>query len=61
MYQLLIVDGYESYNNHEFHKYCEEQKIIVLCMPLHLLHLLQLLNIGCFVPLKRAYYKEIKG
>ena len=30
-------------------------------MPLHSLHLLQLLNVGCFAPLKRAYYKEIEG
>ena len=59
VYRLLIVDGHESHNNYEFHKYCKEQKIIVLCMPLHLLHLLQLLNIGCFAPLKRAYYKVI--
>ena len=61
MYRLLIVDGHESHNNHEFHKYCEEQKIIVLCMPSHSSHLLQPLNVGCFAPLKRAYYKEIKG
>ena len=58
---LLIVDGHESYNNYEFHKYCEEQKIIALCMPLHLSHLLQPLNVGCFAPLKRAYSDEISG
>jgi hypothetical protein len=55
------VDGHESYNNYEFHKYCEEQKIIALCMPLHLSHLLQPLNVGCFAPLKRAYSNKISS
>jgi hypothetical protein len=58
---LLIVDGYESYNLHEFYKYCEEEKIIVLCMPPHLSHLLQPLDVGCFLPLKRAYGDEISS
>jgi hypothetical protein len=30
-------------------------------MPLHLLHILQLLNVGCFAPLKQAYKKELRG
>jgi hypothetical protein len=30
-------------------------------MPPHLLHILQLLNIGCFAPLKQAYKKELRG
>jgi hypothetical protein len=29
-------------------------------MPPHLSHILQLLNIGCFAPLKQAYSKEIR-
>jgi hypothetical protein len=29
-------------------------------MPAHLSHILQLLNVGCFAPLKRAYSKEIR-
>jgi hypothetical protein len=28
-------------------------------MPPHLLHLLQLLNVACFLPLKRMYSDEI--
>jgi hypothetical protein len=58
-YRLLIVDGHESHNSHQFHKYCEEQKIITLCMPPHSSHLLQPLDVGCFAPLKRAYSAEI--
>ena len=30
-------------------------------MPLHLLYLLQLLNVGCFAPLKRAYSNKISS
>ena len=29
-------------------------------MPAHLSYILQLLNIGCFAPLKQAYSKEIR-
>lgn len=61
VYRLLIIDGHESHNSHEFHKYCEEQKIIVLCMPPHSSHLLQPLDVGCFSPLKRAYSDEINS
>jgi hypothetical protein len=30
-------------------------------MPLHASYILQLLNVGCFAPLKQAYKKEIRG
>jgi hypothetical protein len=30
-------------------------------MPLHLLHILQLLNVGYFASLKQAYKKEVRG
>jgi hypothetical protein len=55
------VDSYESYNLHEFYKYYKEEKIIVLCMPSYLSHLLQLLNVGCFSPLKQVYSDEISS
>ena len=60
-HRLLIVDGHESHNSHEFHKYCLEEKIIVLQMPAHSSHLLQPLDVGCFSPLKRAYSNKISG
>ncbi|KAF1924807.1 uncharacterized protein M421DRAFT_34826, partial [Didymella exigua CBS 183.55] len=64
-YYLLIINSYKSYNSIEFKEYYVEHKIITLYMPLYLLHLLQLLNVACFSPLKRvyliktAYYKAI--
>jgi hypothetical protein len=55
------MDGYKSHNLYKFYKYCKEEKIIVLCMPPYLSHLLQPLNVGCFLPLKRAYSNEINS
>jgi hypothetical protein len=55
------VDGYESHSSHEFYKYYEEEKIIILCMPAHSSHLLQPLNVGYFSPLKRAYGNKISS
>ena len=60
-YRLLIMDGHGSHNTKEFHDYCEEQKIVVLCMPPHSSHLLQPLDVGSFAPLKRAYYTEMES
>jgi hypothetical protein len=38
-----------------------EKKIITLCMPLHSSHLLQPLNVACFLPLKRLYGDKISA
>jgi hypothetical protein len=56
---LLIIDGHRSHNTAEFTQYCKDHKIVILCMPLHSLHLLQPLNVGCFAPLKKAYRDEV--
>jgi hypothetical protein len=55
LHQLLILDSHESHNSLKFQQYCKENNIITLCMPLHLSHLLQSLDVGCFLPLKKAY------
>jgi hypothetical protein len=59
--RLLILDGYKSHNSKEFKDYCRDNKIVTLCMPLHSLHLLQLLNMGCFAPLKKAYRRQVEA
>ena len=59
-YRLLILDGHESHQSIEFERYCEEKKIIRLCMPPHSSHLLQPLDVGCFSVLKSAYGREIE-
>ncbi|KAJ3545561.1 hypothetical protein NM208_g2452 [Fusarium decemcellulare] len=59
-YRLLILDGHESHHSADFERYCEENKIITLCMPAQASHLLQPLDVGCFSVLKKAYGREIE-
>jgi hypothetical protein len=54
-YQLLILDGHESYLNQDFKDYCLGNKILTLCMPTHSSHILQLLDVVLCLPLKRKY------
>ncbi|KAK7570464.1 hypothetical protein V3481_019323 [Fusarium oxysporum f. sp. vasinfectum] len=60
LYRLLILDGHESHHSVDFERYCQDHKIITLCMPAHASHLLQPLDIGCFSVLKNAYGQEIE-
>jgi hypothetical protein len=59
-YRLLILDGHESHHSANFERYCENNKIITLCMPAHASHLLQPLDVGCFAVLKQAYGRQIE-
>ncbi|KAK7592186.1 hypothetical protein V3481_006810 [Fusarium oxysporum f. sp. vasinfectum] len=59
-YRLLILDGHESHHSADFERYCQDNKIITLCMPAHASHLLQPLDVGCFAVLKKAYGREIE-
>jgi DDE superfamily endonuclease len=60
VYRLLILDGHGSHETVEFQLFCENNKIITLCMPPHSSHLLQPLDVGCFAPLKKAYGQQIE-
>jgi hypothetical protein len=60
VYRLLILDGHGSHSTPEFDAFCEENKIITLCMPPHSSHLLQPLDVACFSPLKQAYSKLVQ-
>jgi hypothetical protein len=57
---LLILDGHESHQLQDFKDYCLENKILTLCMPAHLSHILQLLDIICFAPLKLKYSQRVR-
>jgi hypothetical protein len=59
--RLLILNGHESHHSLEFQELCKEHNIYTLCMPPHSSHLLQLLDVGCFSPLKRAYSREVES
>ena len=58
-YQLLIVDRHCSYVNLLFLDYAERHRIIVLILPPHSTHRSQLLDVGLFSPLSKAYSKEL--
>jgi hypothetical protein len=58
-YQLLILNGHTSYESAEFNLFCKNHQIIPLYMPSHSSDKLQLLNIGCFAPLKEVYSAEV--
>ena len=60
-HRLLLIDGHESHQSQDFKDYCEEHKIITLCMPAHSSHILQPLDVGCFSPLKRKYKSNISA
>ena len=59
-YCLLILDGHSSHATANFDHFCMERRIIPLYMPPHSSHLLQLLDISCFAPLKHYYGQKIR-
>jgi hypothetical protein len=60
-HRLLILDGHGSHFTAEFHRFCEDNAIILLCLPAHSSHLLQPLDVGCFSVLKRSYGRITEG
>ena len=60
VYRLLILDSHSSHITPEFDLFCKDHLIITLCIPLHSLHLLQPLDVGCFAVLKRLYGQQIQ-
>jgi hypothetical protein len=56
---MLILDRHKSYILAEFKQYYKENNIISINIPLHLSHLLQLLDITLFLPLKHIYGDKI--
>jgi hypothetical protein len=59
LHRLLIVDGHGSHLQLAVHEFCDENRIILACMPPHSTHLLQPLDVGCFQPLQHYYSQEI--
>lgn len=61
VYRLLILDSHKSHVSQKFKDFCEENKIITLCIPPHSSHTLQPLDVGCFAPLKLWYSQHIRA
>ena len=57
--RLLLADGHSSHVNLEFINYCDQNRILLLILPLHTTHRLQPLDIGLFQPLSTAYSAEL--
>lgn len=57
-YRLLFLDGHLSHISREVIFFCEQHKIILLCLPAHSTHILQPLDVGIFGPLA-AKYKQL--
>jgi hypothetical protein len=49
---LPLLDGHDSHKTWEFLKFCRNHHIVVLCLPPHITHKLQPLDVSCFQPLK---------
>jgi hypothetical protein len=57
---MLVLDRHESHESVEFQQFCKGHNIITLCLPPHSSYLTQLLDVGCFSVLKRAYGRQIE-
>jgi hypothetical protein len=58
-YRMLIMDGHSSHVNLKFVQFCEDHKIIPICLPPHSTHLLQPLDLVIFPQLKRLYSSKV--
>ena len=53
-FRLLICDGHDSHISAEFIRHCIANDILLMLLPPHSSHLMQLLDVGVFFPLKQA-------
>jgi hypothetical protein len=58
--RLLILDGHKSHHSDAFEQHCKKNNIIILYMPAHFSHILQLLDVACFALLKKVYGTQIE-
>lgn len=57
--RLLILDGQGSHHTRQFIQYCDDHNIVPFGLPPHLTHLLQLLDVVIFQPLKHYHAKAL--
>ena len=55
------MDGHKNYETPKFNTACKKLNIILIYMPPHFFHLLQLLNVNFFLLLKKTYIKKLKN
>ncbi len=54
-YHILLLDGYDSHLTWLALKFCEQQNVIIVLLPLYTSHFLQPLNISVFQQWKHHY------
>jgi len=59
--RLLILDGHKSYTSDDFMWNCFINNIHLVYLPAHTSHVLQLLDLSVFSPLKHAYRKYLNN
>ena len=59
VWRLLLMDGHRSHHTYKFFKFCENHRIKPIGMPPHIIHLLQLLDVCVFQPLKHWYFEAV--
>jgi DDE superfamily endonuclease len=57
--QLLLMDGYRSYTSTKFMWKCYKNNIQLVYLIPHSSHVLQPLDLSCFLLLKSCYYKQL--
>ena len=55
----LLVDGHSSHINLETSKFCDENGILLYCLPPHSSHITQPLDVAFFAPLKQAWRSSV--
>lgn len=58
---MLLFNGHGSYLTREVVQYCLKKKIILLCLPSHLTHILQPCDVSAFRPLADSYRKILNS
>ena len=58
---LLLVDGHKSHINLDVIDLCRQNGIIFFCLPPHMTHALQPLDVSVFKSLKDRYAKAVKS
>jgi hypothetical protein len=58
-YRMLLFDGHGSHVTRAVIEFCEQKKIILLCLPSHSTHILQPCDVGVFGPFGESYRKHL--
>jgi len=58
-WRLLVIDGFDCHLDYQVIEYCWQHCILPFTLPLHMIHVLQPLDVAVFSSLSNAYSKEV--